>query len=592
MAGSRLLTLPDELLSHIISYSNSVTATINIGLTCRRLYGIMQTSPAWREHCCRNWARWDDQHDINTKFEQPVLQTDWYALFCERSKADREVLRLLEELLTTKRDRVARMGVVAARGADVDDVLHRVATTTPDDVDDVLARKWHAMAMIEMRYRRQAVDVWCRMHAGESVDLLHAISAFDEFVLGPGVNMEFIEASLRRISLEIVQGTQGAWERYTTREKAHEIAGFLRAQRYIGLDRRTSVLELSNNFLAPSVLFNPRSAASRPLQSVVIFCSIAQMLGVTAEPILTPRHVYAVVSADAQTTLEGQSRAGHGETDAFEDIRMYMDPYDHSERVERLELVQQLQDVGVSPMNYGAHLSPASPRNMVLEAAGSMLVSLRGNMDTVETTEDLEREPLFDHGRCEFAAMWASFIFSTENFDRLDALRSLMGMVHNKFSQDLVQFEEVMPRLVQDLYAPQHWRPLERLGVLREDHGKPVIPKRRRIWTDLAYKVGTQFRHRHFGYRGIITGWDERCTASPEWKAHMNVDGLSKGDDQPFYHVIGVDDIQRYVAEENIIPMSSPPPRRMLRMAGRFFKRWGEVDQRFVSNVREEYPDD
>lgn len=50
----------------------------------------------------------------------------------------------------------------------------------------------------------------------------------------------------------------------------------------------------------------------------------------------------------------------------------------------------------------------------------------------------------------------------------------------------------------------------------------------------------------------------------------------------------------RYVAEENIDPVARDikPSSSILALAGRHFKRWNEDEHRFVSNVRDEYPDD
>jgi F-box protein 21 len=48
----------------------------------------------------------------------------------------------------------------------------------------------------------------------------------------------------------------------------------------------------------------------------------------------------------------------------------------------------------------------------------------------------------------------------------------------------------------------------------------------------------------------------------------------------------------RYVAEENILRTGDGPSEAMLRLAGRHFKRWDAGINRFVSNVRDEYPDD
>ena len=51
----------------------------------------------------------------------------------------------------------------------------------------------------------------------------------------------------------------------------------------------------------------------------------------------------------------------------------------------------------------------------------------------------------------------------------------------------------------------------------------------------------------------------------------------------------------RYVAEENIeliLPQLAELPPRLIAIAGKHFKRWNEVARAFVSNVRDEYPDD
>ena len=49
----------------------------------------------------------------------------------------------------------------------------------------------------------------------------------------------------------------------------------------------------------------------------------------------------------------------------------------------------------------------------------------------------------------------------------------------------------------------------------------------------------------------------------------------------------------RYVAEENVeIENTEDPSPRLLAKAGRYFKRWDKGSRRFVSNIKDEYPDD
>ncbi|PRP79215.1 hypothetical protein PROFUN_12753 [Planoprotostelium fungivorum] len=68
------------------------------------------------------------------------------------------------------------------------------------------------------------------------------------------------------------------------------------------------------------------------------------------------------------------------------------------------------------------------------------------------------------------------------------------------------------------------------------------------------YKVGHIFHHRQRHYTGIILGWDYTCAATNEWMEQMNVNSLSRGSQQPFYHSYVIEDgSECYVAEENII---------------------------------------
>jgi F-box protein 21 len=48
----------------------------------------------------------------------------------------------------------------------------------------------------------------------------------------------------------------------------------------------------------------------------------------------------------------------------------------------------------------------------------------------------------------------------------------------------------------------------------------------------------------------------------------------------------------RYVAEDNIEIIEPEMPTSLMGVAGRYFKRWDGVAHRFVSNIRDEYPDD
>ena len=87
----------------------------------------------------------------------------------------------------------------------------------------------------------------------------------------------------------------------------------------------------------------------------------------------------------------------------------------------------------------------------------------------------------------------------------------------------------------------------------------------------------------------------------------MKVDSLPRGRTQPFYSVIDKEGGSRYVAEENILCMGRwqneirdrrkssailVPEKNILRRAGEWMRRWDPKAERFVNNLKQEYPDD
>ncbi|EWC45053.1 hypothetical protein DRE_06333 [Drechslerella stenobrocha 248] len=106
----------------------------------------------------------------------------------------------------------------------------------------------------------------------------------------------------------------------------------------------------------------------------------------------------------------------------------------------------------------------------------------------------------------------------------------------------------------------------------------------------VLFFIGTVFQHRRYGYQAAITGWTINMT-------HEGVDfeesELQEGLKQPFYRVIVEDLSVRYVAQENILEQRPTSPGRLAHvLAGKYFKRFNSSEGRFVSNMREEYPED
>ena len=75
----------------------------------------------------------------------------------------------------------------------------------------------------------------------------------------------------------------------------------------------------------------------------------------------------------------------------------------------------------------------------------------------------------------------------------------------------------------------------------------------------IDYDLGQCMTHTKEGFRGVIIGWDCECRQSEEWCNANEVDSLTHGRSQPFYHVL-VDRrdhptlSKAYVAQEHVMP--------------------------------------
>ena len=116
----------------------------------------------------------------------------------------------------------------------------------------------------------------------------------------------------------------------------------------------------------------------------------------------------------------------------------------------------------------------------------------------------------------------------------------------------------------------------------------------------ISFHVGQVLRHRKYGYRGVIIGWDRRPQVDVSgWDG---VQGLPSGPDQPFYNVLpdlsdcvellgGPRDV-RYVAQENLVEVA-PLYRRISHPGlGQVLRAYDAPSGRFVPSdeLGFEYP--
>lgn len=368
----------------------------------------------------------------------------------------------------------------------------------------------------------------------------------------------------------------------TPRAKALEIASWLRSNELTGIESGRDYHSLEHNFLG--VALNSPGHNSLPLISAVIYCHVAQELGINAQPCGFPFHVHVIITPTTGFDMDGKRTSEPGSP-------MYLDTHRGARETPVSDLREQLMFLGTSGTDQNEFLGISNPSEVVLRCARNIINSIH-----VEARQIGSHTATVDTVSAKYAVSWSSMLLSADSrpMDLRQQLSLLMDLFTTDFPSDIFLVEQYIVPLFNGLFEHEHI--LERLHVMR---AVDEIPKQihRRAGTNkpVKYKVGQVFQHRRYHYRAIITGWDSECDAGEQWMRRMGIDRLQAGRNQSFYHVLVEDRSVRYVAEENIdliLPDIGDLPSSLTSIAGKHFKRWDGDAQAFVSNVKDEYPDD
>ncbi|KAL9031095.1 MAG: hypothetical protein Q9196_000858 [Gyalolechia fulgens] len=472
---------------------------------------------------------------------------------------------------------------IIAQGYDAKDTLLRHLNVS-DDADDVLARRDAVLGGV---HRVMAIQEWVRLKDGQPVPIEKALAGFDQFVLHEREgDLEEISALLdgvaQSIRLEHVEILEA-----TPRRKAQLIAGYLRKKELTGVVDNSQYHNLRNNFIG--LALQSGGQAALPLISVGIFCSVGKRLGLVAEPCGFPFHVYAIVRPQAGFTLDGRSLEEQSQSQP-----MYMDPFRSDKEVFRSDLEAQLKTMGVPTAEHEMYLGVSSTADMVRRTARNIIGSIQAtpNIRNIGVSND-STFPESDSSL--YSALWALLLLPEDHAAPLQRARSLPYILDNiekQFTFDIRLVEMYMLPLFEGSQYLDELR--DALRVMRAGDSMPKQVKSRTpdISKNVHFTIGRVFRHKRYNYQGVITGWDVECAAGETWMSQMGVDQLSRGRHQSFYHVLVEDKTVRYVAEENITDISVDAGANLMSLAGRHFKRYDQGSKMFVSNLKDEYPDD
>ncbi|CAG7997806.1 unnamed protein product [Penicillium salamii] len=576
-----LIHLPDEILNSVLCYS-SPRSCAALEQTNTRFRPVTNEPLLWREYCQSHYKFWDNRHEIRQKLSRPVQSTDWKALFVSRYLVDCSVTRILGCILDSQTGRIEKFRSVVDLGYDAKDTLLRHGCVNSGD--DVLARRYYARALLTCLHRSIAIPEWVKVRRGEPVELERALGCFDLFVPGKGYgDLDEIQDSLTGILHRFVTSCTDLVF-LSPRAKALAIASWLEVNGLTGIDPGREYHTLDHNFLGMALQTTGHN--SLPLVSAAIFCFVARGIGLNAQPCGFPFHVHVIVTPQPGLDMEGNTVAEDRKGEP-----LYLDPFRGARETPVSALRSQLAFLGMSTQDQITTLGESDTSAVVLRCGKNILNSIR-----LESQHPEALNTSMDVVSAKYAAIWSVMLLSSDSrpTDLRHHLPRLMELFVADFPSDLFLIEKYIVPLFQGLYEHEHI--LERLHVMKTVDEIPKRVRRRSEGnTSIRYAVGQVFRHRRYNYTAVITGWDSECGAGEPWMMRMGIDRLEAGRHQSFYHVLVEDRSVRYVAEENvelILLNFTELPGSLTAIAGKHFKRWDEKNLMFVSNMKDEYPND
>jgi F-box protein 21 len=538
--------LPTEILEAIFLHLDP-HSLLAVSQTCKLVKKLTADAPiVWRYFCRTEFQTWDSRHAIATKFAGPLSNVDWRALYIQRVLRQKETLRLLNLILGSQQGRIGYINQVADFGYDVKETLLQECAC-PDDAEDVLARRYYANAILERIQREMAINVWKDVSSGNDVPLERALGAYDMFArTGSSVDLDIISSDIDSMASKVLEEYPDflSWD---TRTKASQLATFFRDQGFRGVPD-TSYRALRNSFI--SMVLQSAEHQSLPLISVAIYCALARRVGLDARPCGFIYHVYCLVYAPKDYTLDGKYKP----TSSTELDSMYLDPFRSTAEVGRGDLKRTLREMGVPSYKHEEYLAHTNTQEMAFRTARNIINSVQTIRQTDAGLFGMQNNRTVtvpDMDSAFYASIWAMMILGgRDDGDDLSSggLTSVSTRRRQYLPYLLEHFQTHYPwdvTLLEEHVIPLFWNHPEGprlVEFVRSMHNIDSVrkePCHRGSGTEkVVFKVGQLFKHKRYHYEGIVTGWDISCDAGEEWIQHMGVDRLTGGRNQAFYHVL------------------------------------------------------
>ncbi|KAK4171708.1 hypothetical protein QBC36DRAFT_382362 [Triangularia setosa] len=629
---AQLSNFPDEIIRHVLHFVSAEDNLYNFQLASRRLHNIANEPLLWRTYCLRYFNFWDPRHEIEKKLKARASSVGWKDLWLKRRRINFKVERLLDGIVKTTRRQARRIATICELGLDVKDYLLGQRYIDASD-DYVLARKYWAQATLDSLHRGLAVEVWFQYQGrlDSRQDLDTALGAFDMFVLHDQPHdLDYIVRTLDNYATQYITEHPHS-KRFNTRDKAINLVRWLRLKNYIGAEFSITEYRNLQHCLIGHALSESKHT-SLPLVAGAIFVCVAQRLGINAACLNFPGHVYVSVEPPAGEDLDGELVWGRKRPTALH--RMYLDPFtsDHEVPIEFLRT--KLAEHGWASDDTSASFHPSPVPIIVqrmaqnIKTSWSEVYSLPENDPKIISTGRLRAGvPLRNINTAKYAAMWAELMTKNPaSFHWSDFLSRLLAECSQCWSEDLWIIERYLLPVYKAHEAFMRSQPLNvdnnRAGwqhvpdIIRmmnnlDSRGSTACHRRytEDIQRTVHYKIGQVFRHKRYGYVGVINGWRCKNMLLPDPHTISFEDAQEEGGrfdlnaergysrrsaDKIFYTCVRPAYSRLRIAQENVEIITDPSliPEELFAAAGRYFKRFDREACRFVSNIKEYYPDD
>lgn len=402
--------------------------------------------------------------------------------------------------------------------------------------------RFYANTALGSIHRSAAVEEWYRYQRSplSTQGLDRALAAFDMFFIrGDDGDIDDTCKLLDKIAGDFLQAQQDGFHTRSPRDKALALLRWVREKNLTGMDDPAENYRCLRNCLIGHALRDHKSHPSLPIVSCAIYTCLAERIGLRAACCAFPQHVHAMVMAPLGQDLNGNMM----DPPSTDMDRMFLDPYGSSEEIQLADLRSRL---GQLPWLHGpdVFLAPAPVPVLIQRIGGNLRATFhdfrRGRQEhqSVEHLAIVRDDQPASKRNVEsalYAAYWENLLTTpVTNFQWDNALDEFLQYVTHLFPEDAWMVDKYMKPLYEvftQSVHPRHRFTLENvtevLKLLRNaDHRQPTVSRRytQEIHQNVWYTVGQVFKHRRYGYIGIINGWGEKGTSSLPAAHSLNMD--------------------------------------------------------------------